>query len=79
MTLSALRLSVSDLRTWAGRTCVYPAAGLTCKGSNRTSSPRFVAGVFADVLIRERRRTIERSDVTEDMAIVSVKGSLPAY
>lgn len=72
-------VSVSDLRTWASRTCVYPAAALTCKGSNRTSSRRFVVGVFADVLIRERRGTTERGDVTEDRAIVSEKGdaSLP--
>jgi hypothetical protein len=70
-------VSVSDLRTWASRTCVYPAAGLTCKGSNRTSSRRFVAGVFADVLIREWRGTIERGDVTKDMTIVSEKGGLP--
>jgi hypothetical protein len=48
-------------------------------GSNRTSSLCFVVGVFADVLIRQRRGTIERGDVTEDMAIVSEKGGLPAY
>jgi hypothetical protein len=35
--------------------------------------------VFADVLIRERRGTIECGDVTEDMVIVPEKGGLPAY
>jgi hypothetical protein len=34
--------------------------------------------VFADVLIRERRGTIERGDVTEDMAFVTEKGGFPA-
>lgn len=72
-------VSVPDLSTWPSLTCVYPAASLTCKGSNRTSSRRFVVAVFADVLIRVRRGTIELGDVTEDTVIVSEKGGFPAY
>jgi hypothetical protein len=48
----------------AGRTCVYPAAALTCKGCNPTRRHLFVAGVFADVLTRESSGTIARGDVT---------------